>query len=312
MNKIIRKRKALIVLTAVIAVVALIDVLFGCLINAFLSNHHLPGDYTKIEYLLKNSDEEMIIIGSSTAINAYIPQMIEDSLGITCFNGGCNSQNMPFFQSMVEGVLNRYTPKYIVLSMRRNELATNYKGRLNLLNPYYHKGYKSIDYFLEEENGWKTILLKSNLYRYNTIFWRILLYYVKPDNELKYKGFSSHDVPKIPPVLRDESNYTSRYKTLNPENLNCFLNIIRLCQQKGVQLIVALPPDYILLPDRGHPYELTAIENLCSDYHIPVLNDCQSPFFLSHPELFYDELHLNYAGSKIYTRQFIRYFLVKK
>jgi hypothetical protein len=309
MKQMIRKYKVVVVVAEVIAIVAVIDVIFGMCMNIYLSKHSLPGDYAKIDYLMKESDEEMLIIGSSTAINAYIPQLIEDSLGITCFNGGCNSQNMPFFQCMIECVLNRHTPKYIILSMRRYDLATRYTGRLNLLDPYYHKGYRSIDYFLEKANGKKNLLLKSGLYRYNTIVWRILLYHFKSFNELGEKGFTSHEVPNVLPDLIDRSSRTSSYTTLNPVHLKSFLKIVAMCREAGVELIVDLPPNYILLPDQGQPYELKAIEEWCRKYDIPLINHCQSPFFLSHPELFYDEMHLNRTGSEVYTKQFISEFV---
>jgi hypothetical protein len=312
MKKLIRKYKALVVVAEVIAIVALIDIVFGICINAYLSRHSLPGDYAKIDYLMKEAGEEMLIIGSSTAINAYIPQLIEDSLGITCFNGGCNTQNMPFFQCMIESVLDRYTPKYIILSMRRHELAMRYTGRLNLLDPYYHKGSPSIDYFLEKSNGKKNVLLKSSLYRYNTIIWRIMLYHVKSFNELGEKGFTSHEAPKIPPELIDGSNRTSAYTTLNPVHVKSFLKIVAMCRQAGVELIVDLPPNYVLMPDQGRPYELKAIEELCLKQDIPLINNCQSPFFLSHPELFYDEMHLNRMGSEAYTKLFISEFTDKR
>jgi hypothetical protein len=88
MKKFVKKYKVLVVMAALILLIVLIDLLFGVCMDAYLTKHSLPGDYAKIEYLMKETDEDMLILGSSIAINAYIPQMIEDSLGISCFNGG--------------------------------------------------------------------------------------------------------------------------------------------------------------------------------------------------------------------------------
>ena len=293
---------------AVSVILAMVDTMGGWLIRTYLRHHSLPGDYQKIEYLMKDAQEEMIIIGSSVAINGYVPQIIEDSLQISCFNGGCSSQYMPFFQCMIEILLQRYTPRYIVLVMRSEELADNAMGRLNLLRPFYRKGYPSMDYFLDQIDGEKNFFLHSNLYRYNTIGWRILLSYIMPFNEMGQKGFVPHDAPKFPPILTDWSNYTSYYRQLNPVQETCFRKIVEMCRQAHVELIVTLPPVDMKQTDQGRPYELAALENLCREYAVPLFNDNQSPFFLAHPDLFYDKRHLNYLGSDVYTKLFIEEF----
>jgi hypothetical protein len=287
------------------AAVAIIDLCFGIFIDSYSAKHPLPGDYLKIEYMMKSSDEDMLIIGSSVAINAYIPQIMEDSLGLTCFNGGCNSQTLPFYQCMVEGILSRYSPAYIVLSMRKDDLFDEGLGFINLLKPYYGKGYASIDYFLDKQNGRKSIFLHSNLYRYNTIGCRILLQYLQSVEKISRKGFVPHAVPKYPPSLINQYAYASPDRRTNPELETCFLKIVDLCRQSGVRLIVTSPPLYIKLPGQGNPYEFSALENLCKAHNIPFINDSQSAFFLSRPDLFYDNSHLNYFGSEIYTNRFI-------
>jgi hypothetical protein len=304
--------KVFILLAAVIATVAVIDMAFGCFTRSYLSKHSLPGDYLKIDYLMNKADEDMIILGSSLPINALVPQIIEDSLGISCFNGGCSSQNFPFFQCMVECILNRYKPRCIVLAMRTQELAITDMGRFNLLTPYYHTGNTSIDYFLDQENGKKNIFLQSNLYRYNTIGWRILLSSIQSDDEIGQKGYMPHAVPKYAPILNDRSRYASYYRHLNPVNEQCYLKIIELCKQANVQLIVVLPPVYMKLPENGCPMEVRALEKLCKEHHVPFINDSQSSFFLQHPDLFYDNRHLNYQGAEVYTKMFISTLSLQK
>jgi hypothetical protein len=300
------KDKIFIFPATVVILVVLIDGLFGIFVDLYLSKYSLPGEYRKIEYLMKESSEDLIILGSSLAINAYIPEIIEDSLGITCFNGGCNSQSLPFFQCMIESMLNRYTPRCIVLSLRKEELVLNSLARFGLLMPYYHRGNPSIDYFLEMENKGKTLFFHSNLYRYNTIGWRMLLYQIKSFDEIERKGFVPHTIPKFQPNLDDQSMYSDYYYCLNPVREESFRKIIRLCKDAGIQLIVTLPPVYIKFPDNGRPYELIALENLCKENNIPFINDSQSPFFLSRPDLFYDSRHLNYIGSEIYTKKILK------
>jgi hypothetical protein len=301
-----QKYKVFILLAAVIVVVVLIDSAFGVFTKSYLSKHSLPGDYLKIDYLMNQADEDMIILGSSVAINAYIPQIIEDSLGITCFNGGCSSQSLPFFRCMVESILSRHKPHSIVMAMQKEVLFGTDMGRFNLLTPYYHQGNISIDYFLDKENGKKNVFLQSNLYRYNTIGWRILLSYVKSYDEMGQKGYMPHDIPKYAPVLEDRSRQVSYKRPLNPVHEECFLKIIEMCKQAEVRLIVTVPPVYTKLQGKGRPFELLALEKLCENQQVPFINDSQLSFFLQHPDLFYDKIHLNYKGSEVYTNLFIQ------
>ena len=306
MKKYIRKYKLFFVLTGILAVVCIVDVLFGAFVDSYTSKHSLPGDYAKIDYLMKSADEDMIIIGSSMAINAFIPQIIEDSLNITCFNGGCNFQFLPFFQCVTENILARNKPRDIVLVLQPEELTYNNLGRINLLNVYYNKGNESIDYFVNVDNGQKTVFLNSNLYRYNTIGWRILLSQAKSMHDLGEKGYLPHDIPKLAPTLKD---YTQRVRrgNLNSSKVKNLLNIITMCEKAGTNLIVVIPPVYNLLYKDEKTVGLKALEEICSEYNISLINDSQSPFFLTRPDLFYDNVHLNYLGSEIYTNLFIEH-----
>ena len=304
MKKYIRKYKLFFVLASIILIVCLVDILFGMFIDSYSKKHSLPGDYAKIEYLMNASDEDMIIVGSSNAINAFIPSTIEDRLNITCFNGGCNSQLLPFSQCMIENILKRHKPSQIILTIRADELSLRTMWRINLLNVYYHKGNKSIDYFIDINNGYKTIFLASNLYRYNTIAWRMLLSYVASVSEMGDKGYIPHDVPPIAPVLND---YSSVYENvqLNSFKVNCFLEIIDMCKDAGTNLIVVIPPVYHIFYHDEKPADLKELERICAENGIPLINDSQSSFFLERPELFYDNNHLNHIGTEIYTNIFI-------
>lgn len=53
---------------------------FRCYIRASLSfyskRYGLPGDYAKIEYLFHQANEDVVIIGSSVAINSFMPDIM--------------------------------------------------------------------------------------------------------------------------------------------------------------------------------------------------------------------------------------------
>ena len=94
----------------IVAIVWIHDVVFGQIMSFYSNKYGLPGDYMKIEYLFRQSDDDVVIIGSSVAINSFMPDIMMDSLDISLFNGGRNAQTLVFFRCMVDGLLKHHHP----------------------------------------------------------------------------------------------------------------------------------------------------------------------------------------------------------
>ena len=287
---------------SVLTLVVLCDIMFGWGMNIYRKKYNLPGDYLRIEYLIKNANEDMILLSSSVGRNSFIPEIIEDSLSITCFNGGCNSQTTPFFLCMMDRILSRYTPKYFVLVFRPNELTGKDLERIDMLNPYYQKESKEMDYYIKEANGKASLFLISNLYKYNTIWWRILLTKFFRDKELSNKGFVSHSSPKIYPTFVDESD--NILSEVNKERADSFIKMIEMCENAGVKLVVTIPPVYKKLPDS--PNDMDVIEKICKENNVAFFNYSQDSSFVKAPELFHDNIHLLFSGAETITNIFIK------
>ena len=73
---------------SIIVIVLVFDVIFGQVMSFYSKRYGLPGDYAKIEYLFHQANEDVVIIGSSVAINSFMPDIMMDSLGISVFMGG--------------------------------------------------------------------------------------------------------------------------------------------------------------------------------------------------------------------------------
>lgn len=101
---------------SIIVIVLVFDVIFGQVMSFYSKRYGLPGDYAKIEYLFHQANEDVVIIGSSVAINSFMPDIMMDSLGISVFNGGCNAQNIIFFRCMIDGLLEHHRPRGVYFS----------------------------------------------------------------------------------------------------------------------------------------------------------------------------------------------------
>lgn len=286
---------------SIIAVLVAIDFLFGYAANIYIKKYGLRGDYQPIEYVIKQCQDEALFIGSSVVINSLMPSVIEDSLGITCYNTGANSQTMPYFHTILNCVLQRYTPKMIILGLRPDELSGDDIGRYHLLVPYYHTGHNEIDSVLESKNEHEKYLLKSNLYRYNTIWFRILLYHFLRGDEsitLKNKGFSGHEKPLFPPFMTNSKGD----QIVSEKKVSIFEDIIRICKDQEIILVVYIPPMYTKYEEKTST--INELEHICKDNNIIFYCDMQDSLFWEHQEWFYDNVHLNKYGSLEYSKIF--------
>lgn len=282
----------------IVAIVVVIDLLVGQIGGYMVDSHKMAGDYKSVEYVMTQCDEDVLILGSSVALNGLVPAVITDSTGLSCYNGAANGQVLPFFETMLECVFQRYAPKTIIFGFRPNETTTTGIGeRYNLLVPYYGKGYETLDRYLESSSVEEKYLLKSNLYRYNNIWWRILLYQFVTPNEQGEQGFVAKGMPRYYPRLNSENkDYES-----TPERLAQFSKIVEMSKAKGVNLVVVFLPKYLKLYNNGNLSSIRDIVDICKKNDVKYYIDVQKKEYLNDSTMFYDETHLNKEGAYKYT-----------
>lgn len=300
------KKKLLRIVLLVVVLVMALDVGFGRCMNWYMTHKDIPGDYKKIDYMLKGIDTQILFLGASTCMNSFKTETLEKELGKRVFNGGLNDQRLEFFDVMCEAVLNHSPPELLILVLRRNDLVVSGNGRIGMLTIYYHMGNTKLDGYLNEDSLKQKILLSSALYRFNTFWWRILLYHFKSFDELAHGGFVGKPVPKFLPkcVIKTQENET--IPSLNPHKLRCLENILASCRRTGTRLWIVIPPEYYMYKDGHESIELSYIRSFCETNSIPFFDDSQHPDFMDHPEYFYDNDHLNINGAELYTKYFLK------
>ena len=293
------KKLALYIFSVLLIIFAL-DVGLGFFVRHYLKHNKLPGDYESIDYLIHESSEDMVIIGNSLALNDINPNLIADSLNITCFNGGANSQLFPYFETMLDCMLMRERhPKYILLALRPCELGgTGIGDRYNILIPYYHCGFDYLDKNLESVRPLEKCLLQSNLYRYNTIWWRILLYHFISSGISGENGFTGKPIPSIfPKTIEVETS------PITDERTKSFTSFIQNCKKNSIKVMIFFP--HVLNKKLDGEPTIGFVEDYCKAHNIPVFDDSDNPQFLLDEKLFYDNSHLNIKGSEEYTNYII-------
>lgn len=290
-------KKILKFIGIIIATILLADIIWGVATDYYVKNHSIPGDYETIDYLIKDSHDDIIIMGSSVALNSAISTIIEDSLGMSVWNGACNGQQMPYFETLLDCHFKHHKPRAVIFGLRETELSDCSKGsRYNMLAPYYGMGFDVLDSYIEEGSWVDRVMAQSNLYRYNTIWVRILLYNFIQPGEKGEKGFIAKGIPAYPPTMI----YEEDARGISEQGVAKFLDIVKMCRDNGVEVAVFFPPMY-----KEYPHHrckaVDATKKLCLENDIFVYDAFQDSMFLQSPHLFYDNIHLNKEGAKIFS-----------
>ena len=105
-------------------VVAVVDFAAG---KVFYYLQSRAGGRTGAEwYACKESHEDIIIMGSSRASHHYVPQIFEDSLGLSCFNAGQDGNGIILQYGRWKMIRERYTPKMVIYDVTYNfDLGVN-------------------------------------------------------------------------------------------------------------------------------------------------------------------------------------------
>ena len=83
--------------------------------TAYFSETSRKND--RLIHSVLGTNEDILIFGSSRALHHYNPEIIEDSLGMTCYNVGSGGQNIYFHLALLESTLERYTPEIVILEL---------------------------------------------------------------------------------------------------------------------------------------------------------------------------------------------------
>ena len=132
------------------------------------------GVYARENYIRNEVMSDILVFGSSRATHHYVPSIISDSLGMSCYNCGSDGNGIVYVYGRLQNIYARYTPKMIILDLyapldiEKNDNTTY----LKYLRPDYGKNNDITELFNKVD---KTELLKMQLftYRYNSTIEKI-------------------------------------------------------------------------------------------------------------------------------------------
>lgn len=275
----------------------ILDSLIG-LGGKYLVNHAKGGDTGLSTYICRKMTEECLIFGSSRGMHHYDPNIITDSLGMTCWNCSKDGNGIILMYGRYQLLSARYTPKIIIYDVYTStDLEENDNSTyLGCLRHFY--GEPAVDSIFWDVDPTERFKMLSSCYRYNSSWLQLI-----SDN--------------IHPLLSDNKGYRPIDKTMSYEPKTSALSLkdiqydslklayleklIVNCRQKGTKLIFTISPLYGQTDDAIY----APLKDICAKYNVPLLNHYCDPNFVFDKNLFSDSVHMNSIGATRYTRMLI-------
>lgn len=293
-------KKYLLQIALFFAIVAVVDFAAGKAFRYVQANK--AGGRTGAEwYACRESNEDIIIMGSSRALHHYVPQILSDSLGMSCFNAGQDGNGIILQYGRWKMISERYAPRIIVydvtpeFDLKKNDNMI-YVDRLKpFCDDREVKNYVADIFPIER---WK---LYSQMYRYNYKFLEMLSDCVKSKDD-KQCGYIPLYGQIRKEVVEGASNAKVKPIEFDETKLQYLEFLAQECQARNTRLVFVASPFF----KRGsfNKESFSPISDLAAKYGLPFyyFNDSE---FTDGPNLFKDSYHLNDEGAKTFTAELV-------
>lgn len=266
---------------------------------------HAKGGFTEHHNrIINNTSDDVLIFGSSRAIHHYNPQIIKDSLNLSCYNCGQNGNGIVLFYGWWQLMKDRHVPKIVIydiypgFDLLQGESNQKYLGLLR--SKYDNDLIKDIFFNIDPNERYKML---SMMYRYNSNFLQYILDYIHPKFHARNDGFyplsGELDEMKI-----KKGNKDTKQLQVDSLKLDLFEKLIIDMKKHNVQLIFVVSP--IWYGKELSQFEaLKSLRFICEKYNILFLNYYNSSKYVKNNKLFKDGSHLNSRGADEFTKELV-------
>lgn len=276
------------------------DWLVGAVTGKMIRNVRDVGvNQTNTAQALFSRKADVLILGSSRANHSFDCRVLEDSLGMSCYNAGRDGQNMVYDAMVFFTYIERHVPKLVILDIAGSMMDDSWFGNLKEMNCYYGLA-EPLDKIIDENSTWvERMKLKSNLYKYNNT-WQWLLNARMAKSAAELDGYRPMPVSSRSPF---QVRFIHAGKPKIDKRCLSYLEKIRkACQEHQISLILTYSPTLVVCK-RGGEEEWLGMYSVKNQ--LPFIGSGKDSSFYNHPELFYDMTHLNAKGAELYTKRFV-------
>lgn len=285
-----------LILFAVLFVIA--DYAVG-LVAIYLFDHAKSGATEKNNYIANRTNEKLLVFGSSRGVHHYDPRILEDSLGVSCYNCAYDGCGIITAYGLLVTLTEHYTPQVIIYDVMPNfdylvdgESNAKYLGPLKLLKLGKVKPeVDSIFINVSPSEKWK---LMSNMYKVNSKLIQLLT-----ENLTERNVTISGYLPVNKKMLQTPEIKENGLPTTIDEMKRYYLaKFVQLCKHRNIRLVFYASPSFRKTLD----YQFDYIRKLSQKEDIPFINHYCDTMFVRNSDYFYDSVHMNQTGATEYSK----------
>lgn len=283
-------KKFILYFLSVIIGVTIVDITYRFLCDRYYKNP--PQDsFVRTNYTFVHCDtpSQLVVLGASTAQRSYVTQILEDSLGISCYNMGWYGRSVLYqYLSLMKAIENGGL-ETVLLNLSASQLSDEWvKDRIADLYPYYWSNDTIRNIVNEVENMNMGVLMCSSLIQYNSSLDKM---FRKEKSKKGYIPLPYTGKPVKDITINDE------IPVFNDIAVKYLKIMSNECKERNIRLIVCLSPSL-----ETSDSEINALLGLCKDIGIETWNFVHT---IQDPILFKDGHHLNEKGAEKYTEMIV-------
>ncbi|MEQ1734018.1 MAG: hypothetical protein ABL940_10110 [Bacteroidia bacterium] len=255
-------------------------------------------------YSVDSTTANVLIVGSSRANHHYYPTVLEQGLQQSYYNMGRDGSFIFYHYAVLKAVLQRYSPKVVILDFNRNsfEQDINHYDRLSALLPYYatHPEMRPI---IALKSQYERIKLLSHIYPYNSALFTIAV------GNMAFNKKRKEDQQGYVPLTRVwnsalTTDSSAAMYAIDSVKIHLYQDFINQCTRDNVKLYVVCSPYFTQYTTTD--YSLTIAKQLAAKHHVTFLDYSNDTTFTHNAKLFADVSHLNNEGAKLFSTKLMQ------
>lgn len=264
------------------------------------------GDEIVTRYTLDSTKEDVLIFGSSRASHHYNSVLLDSLLGMSVYNCGRDEMGVTYTAAMVPIIYKRYTPKCIIIDLQPTELSgVGRDVEIQRIST------RLIPYANRHPDLWQTVAYAgkievykaaiSKIYPYNSLIGAIIQNTYTNLAHATIRGYEPLQ-GKIDSVHYQPTHWVDikELRGVDSTLAKRFTSLLDNAAAHGTKVFVVISPFYYPLATEGNE-SYKALPELSATHGAFFLDWSRDPRFLKHPDLFYDDVHLNDKGARLYS-----------
>ena len=284
---------------AFLAIVVAFDVICGVTLRHIESK--AKGGFTfRDNYICDRLETDVLVSGSSRCVRHFNPQIISDSLGMTCYNSGQMGNGIILNYGRLKMIDERKKPKIIIYDLHPDfdllEGEDNHRYLTWLKSHYYRDGISEIFESIDRSEKYK---MQSRMYRYNSRWVEIMIDFLHPISEARSDGFS--------PLMgeMDKTKIHTEDKKVNKKYVFDELKISyinkMIAESGDARLFFVVSPSWYGMDT----LQFDPVKMICQERGITFVDFSNDPKYVHHDEYFKDGMHMNDKGADEFTKDLV-------